>query len=327
MKVIIPVAGAGTRMRPHTHSKQKAILPVAGKPMIDHIMEKILPLHPTEVIFITGHLRQRFEKYVHEQYDSKVKVTCIEQQELSGTASAIWLAKSAFDEDVLIDFADTLFDADLSAIKHSKDDAVIWAKEVEDPRRFGVIVVDKDGYATRMVEKPKEFVSNLANIGLYWIRNTKLLAEGIEHVFKSTPAGKEFYLTEAFIYMIAHHAKIKILTAEGWYDCGTPEATLDTNRILLEKAHGKHEVPLSKTVTIIPPVAIHPSAHLERCVVGPYVSVGALATIRDSVVSDAIIDENATVESSVIERSIIGEAARVRGHKRSILLGDHSVME
>jgi glucose-1-phosphate thymidylyltransferase len=319
MKVIIPVAGAGARLRPHTHTKPKPILPVAGKPMIDHIIDDVLPLHPTEIIFITGHLRERFEKHIREQYHDKVKFKFVEQRELNGTAGAVWLGKEAFDEDILIIFGDTIFTADLSVIKHAKEDGLIWTMHVEDPRRFGVVVTDEDGHITRFVEKPQEFVSHLASIGVLWIKNTKLLAEGIEHTIKN--------LTDAIAFMIEHGAKVKPQTCTGWFDCGTPEAMLDTNKVLLEKKFGKHEVKISDTVTIIPPVAIHPSAHLERCVVGPHVTVGALAVIKDAVIQNSIIDQEASVSYTLLDKSIIGENARVQGVMRSIHLGDHSTLE
>jgi glucose-1-phosphate thymidylyltransferase len=256
-----------------------------------------------------------------------VKLRFVEQKEINGTAGAVWLGHEAFDEDVLIIFGDTIFATDLSAIKHSKDDAIIWTMHVDDPRRFGVIVTDKDGYAQSMVEKPTEPVSNLANIGVYWVKNTKLLADGIQHVLARKTTDREAYLTDAFSFMLEHKAKIKTLPCTGWYDCGTPQAMLDTNRALLERDLGKHDVKIDDTITLIPPVAIHASAHLERCVIGPHVTIGALVTIKDSVISDSIIDERATVLNSVLDKSIIGEAARIESKKRNILLGDHSVLE
>ncbi len=327
MKIIIPVAGFGARLRPHTHTKPKVILPIAGKPMIDHIIDDILPLKPTEIIFITGHLKERLEKHIVEEYKDKVKLKFVEQKEINGTAGAVWLGHEAFDEDVLIIFGDTIFSADLNVIKHCKDDAIMWAMHVEDPRRFGVIVTDENDYAKKIVEKPQEFVSNLANIGVYWVKNTKLLSEAIEHTIKNKQEGKEAYLTDSFTYMIEHHAKIKILPCTGWYDCGTPEAVLNTNRVLLDKKFGKHEIKISDSVTIIPPCAIDPSAHLENCVIGPHVTIGALASIKDCIIKNSIIDKEASVSYTLLDKSIIGENARVQGVMRSIHLGDHSTLE
>ncbi len=327
MKIIIPVAGAGARLRPHTHTKPKPILPVAGKPMIDHIIDDVLPLKPTEIIFVTGHLKDRLEKHIKEQYKDKVAIKFVEQKELNGTAGAVWLGKEAFDEDIMIIFGDTIFSADLNVIKHCKDDAIAWAMHVEDPRRFGVFVTDKDNHVVKFVEKPQEFVSNLASIGVFWVKNTKLLAEGIEHTLKNKKEGKEAYLTDAWSYMVEKGAKIKVEQCTGWYDCGTPEAMLETNRVLLEKHKGKHHVEIVDTVTIIPPCAIDPSAHLENCVVGPYVTIGALATIKDCIIRNSIIDKEANVSYTLLEKSLIGENARVRGVMRNIQLGDHSTLE
>ena len=327
MKIIIPVAGAGARLRPHTHTKPKPILPVAGKPMIDHIIDDVLPLKPTEIIFITGHLKERLEKHIMNEYKDKVKVKFVEQKELNGTAGAVWLGKEAFDEDVLIIFGDTIFTADLSVIKHSKDDGIIYVMKVADPRRFGVVIIDEQHHITKFIEKPQEFVSDLASIGVLWMKNTKLLAEGIEHTMHHKKEGKEAYLTDAIAYMIEHGAKVSAKECTGWYDCGTPEAMLETNKILLERKFGKTDVEIPDTVTIIPPVSIHPSAHLENCVIGPHVTIGALATIKDCIIKNSIIDQEANVSLTLLEKSIIGENAIVRGAMKSILLGDHSALE
>jgi glucose-1-phosphate thymidylyltransferase len=322
MKVIIPIAGEGRRLRPHTYTKPKPLLPVAGKPIIEHVMDKILPLNPTQVIFIIGHLGHRLEKHLRQTYpDTNLKF--IEQKELNGTAGAVWLAKEAFDEDVLIDFGDTIFDADLSIIKESTDDAIIWAKQVEDYQRFGVIVTDEHGYMTKIVEKPQTPISKLANIGLYYIKNTRLMEEGIIHIFSKRQEGKEVFLTDAFAYMIQAGAKIKIVDCDGWYDCGTAATLLETNRALLD-AYATREHP---GVILIPPVFVHPSAKIESSTIGPYVSIAANVVIRNSKIADSIIDEGAEVYDAQLTESIIGVEALVKGNATKVILSDHSRVE
>jgi glucose-1-phosphate thymidylyltransferase len=322
MNIIIPIAGEGKRLRPHTHTKPKPLLPVAGKPMIDHIMDKILPLKPHRVYFIVGHLKHRLEHHIKTTYKN-VDVRFIEQKELNGTAGAVQLAKEAFSEDVLIDFGDTIFDADLSVIAKSKDDGIIWVMPVKDYQRFGVVVTDENGYMTKIVEKPSTPVSKLANIGLYYVKNTKLLAKGIELVIKNCQPGKEAYLTDAFQYMIQNGAKIKTLPCEAWYDCGTADTLLETNRALLREVPKK----TFKGFKVVHPVAIHPSAVIENSTIGPNVSIGADVQIRNSKVKNSILDDRCEVEDADLAGSIIGVEASVKGAALKAIVGDHSRVE
>jgi len=324
MKVIIPLAGKGSRMRPHTHTKPKALLPVAGKPAIEHILEQTEALKPTEYIFITGHLKDVIEDYIAENHD--FKATFIEQKKMDGTASAINLARKHMDEAVLIVFNDTLFRTDLTKLVTSKDDGIIWAQEVEDYQRFGVIVVDENNHITKIVEKPNEPISKLANIGLYYIKNYELLKEALEKVC-SGEAGKagEYWLTDAFEYMIEHDAKMKVLPVDGWYDTGKPETTLESNAKLL-----KHEIRTAPQESVIhEPVFIGDDCEIENCVIGPNVTIMKNCTIKNAVLSNCIVDENTIIENITLSDSIIGCNTTLEGthkeKKASVLLGDHGV--
>lgn len=197
MKVIIPLAGKGTRLRPHTHVVPKPMLKVAGRPVMSYVMDDVLRLGNVEqVVYITGHLKEKVEAYARSTY--QIPSVFVEQAVQDGTAGAVALAKPYIDAPVLIIFVDTIFDADLSIVKDSTDDGIIWTKEVEDYQRFGVVVTDANGHMTKIVEKPKEPISKRANIGLYYIRNWQLLLEGIAHVLTTTPHKGEWYLTDAF---------------------------------------------------------------------------------------------------------------------------------
>ncbi|MFN7532983.1 sugar phosphate nucleotidyltransferase, partial [Gemmatimonas sp.] len=186
MKVIIPLAGKGTRLRPHTHVVPKPMLKVAGRPVMSYVMDDVMQLGNVEqVVYITGHLKEKVEAFAAAAYD--VPSVFIEQDVQDGTAGAVARARALIDAPVLIIFVDTIFDADLSLLKDCTDDGIIWTKEVEDYQRFGVVVTDANGHMTRIVEKPKEPISKRANIGLYYIRNWQLLLEGIAHVLTTPP--------------------------------------------------------------------------------------------------------------------------------------------
>jgi glucose-1-phosphate thymidylyltransferase len=310
MKVIIPVAGEGKRLRPFTFTKPKPLLPVAGKPMINHIMDAILPLKPKEFVFIVGHLGHMMQSHIEKTYGGVAKLSFVEQKEINGPGGAVWLAHESLDEDVLIDYGDTLFEADLSIINDCKDDGIIWSLHVEDPRRFGVIVTDQDGYMTKMVEKPQTFVSNLVNIGLYYIKDVALFKEGLQYAMDNKQPDREVYLTEVFSYMIDRGARFKVVPCPGWFDCGTPEALLDANRILLPKHHyHSHE----NGNTIIPPVNIHPTAKLENCIIGPHVTIMANVHAKQAIMSDCILDSQSVVEDIMLKEMIVGESMTLKG--------------
>jgi glucose-1-phosphate thymidylyltransferase len=316
MQVIIPVAGKGTRVRPHTHTVAKPLMHVAGKPVLDHIFDRLKGLPITNVIFITGHLSEQFE-----HYKTKYPVITVKQDEQLGTAHAINLARPHIHEPVLIIFADTVFDADMSVINTSKDDGIIWAKEVEDYQRFGVIV-HKNGIMEKIVEKPTEPISKLANIGVYYVKDYKAMFEGIDHIIKNNMAKKgEFFLTDAFQYMVDHGKKLRVEPVDGWYDCGTWEDFISTNKILLHQQSRRKEFAGS---IIIDPVWIEDGAVITNSVVGPNVSVAANVHIKDSVVHDTIINAKARIDAAVLHDSIIGEGAEVKGAARKISLGSHS---
>src|SRR5881296_1270993 len=238
MKIIVPLAGKGTRLLPLTKRVPKPLIRVAGRPVMDYVMDAIAGSDLEELIVITGHLKDVVERYIVEHYD--VKARFVEQKTLDGTAGAINLARPYVKGPVLIIFVDTLFDADLSLIKTADADGIIWTKEVEDYRRFGVIVTDGRGYMTRIVEKPDTPVSRLANIGLQYIKDWKTLFEGIAHVLKQPPGkGGEFYLTDAFQYMVDRGRRLRVGEATGWYDCGKVDTLLETNRHLLEQGRAR----------------------------------------------------------------------------------------
>jgi glucose-1-phosphate thymidylyltransferase len=326
MKVIIPLAGKGTRLRPHTHVTPKPMLKVAGRPVMDYVMDDVKALGDVEqVVYITGHLKEKVEHYAASAYG--LPSVFVEQKVQDGTAGAVALAAPYVDQPVLIIFVDTIFDADLSVIHDSDADGIIWTKEVEDYQRFGVVVTDADGYMTRIVEKPKEPVSRNANIGLYYIRNWQLLFEGIAHVLQQ-PANKgEWYLTDAFQYMIDHGARIRVETVSGWYDAGQVDTYLDTNRTILE--HGRARVPasLGAGATIVDPVYIEDGAVVEHSTVGPNVCLLAGTTVRGSTLSDTIVGAGTTITDCTLTRSLVGDQVVLEGVSGTVSVGDHATVQ
>jgi glucose-1-phosphate thymidylyltransferase len=326
VKVIIPLAGKGTRLRPHTHITPKPMLKIAGKPVIDYVMEDLARLgEVTQVIYITGHLKEKVEAYVRAKYP--FDAVFIEQKVQDGTAGAVALAREYVDQPVFIIFVDTIFDADLSVVKHTDADGIIWVKTVEDYQRFGVVVSDAAGNMTKIVEKPSTPVSKRANIGLYYIRNWKLLYEGIDWTLKQPKNKGEYYLTDAFQYMIDHGAKIKVIDVEGWYDAGEQGTLLETNRAMLEKGRARRPATLPPGVELIDPVYIEDGVALVASTLGPNVSVGAGSRIERSRIRDTIVGDRASIIDSELAGSLIGDAAVVDGAQGQLNVSDHSVVK
>jgi glucose-1-phosphate thymidylyltransferase len=323
VKVIIPLAGKGTRLRPHTHTVPKPMLKVAGKPVMDYVMEDVAKLGNVEqVVYITGHLKEKVEAHARAAY--QFPGVFVEQKVQDGTAGALDLARPYADQPVLVIFVDTIFDADLSVINTSDDDGIIWTKEVEDYQRFGVVVTDANGHMTKIVEKPSEPISKRANIGLYYIKNWKLLYDGIKHTL-AQPANKgEWYLTDAFQYMIDHGAKIKVIDVAGWYDAGKLDTLLDTNRVMLEK--GRAHVPASglTNVTIVEPVRIEDGAVVSDSTVGPNAVIGAGSVVKGCTLRDTIVGEKSTLHGCTLHDSMIGDRVTLESVSGAVTIGDDS---
>jgi len=328
MKIILPVAGKGTRLRPHTFSKAKSLVTVAGKTVLEHIINNLLTISgDNEFIFITDENGGQIKNFVEKKYP-ELKTYYVVQKERKGPAHAIWLAKDLIkEEEILIVFNDTMFITDLKKIPVLSDglDGLIFSKEVDDPRRFGVNIV-KNGIIVDMVEKPDEPVSNLAQVGLYYLKNGKKLMEALQWTINNDIKTKgEYYLPAAFKYMIKNGAKFGAPIIDYWLDCGTKEALLNTNRFLLERLDNSNKVHLNNSV-IIPPVFINQKANIKNSIIGPYVSIGEGVKIRNSIIKDSIINNFAEIENVKLKKSIIGESAVIKGNIQSIDIGDNSVV-
>ena len=330
MKAVIPLAGKGTRLRPHTHLVPKPLMRVAAKPVLAHLLDELLRFGVTEMVFIVGHLDEVVRRYMTEEYPD-LPVHYVVQAVQDGTAGAVKLAQPFADGELLILFADTLFEADLSPARTLSPEwsAVIWTKAVEDYWKYGVVVTGPDGAMTRIVEKPEQPVSRLANIGLYYIRDSALLFEGIDHVLASGPGSSgEYYLTDAFQYMVDRGARIRTAPVDSWHDCGSPEGLLGTNRHLLE-AGGAAVSPTARLseCSLKEPVLVGEDVAAEGSVIGPNVTLERGARVVGSRLTNTIVGAGACVEGASLDGSLVGAEAVVRGVEGRVNVSDHSVVE
>ena len=326
MNVIIPLAGFGTRLRPHTYSKPKPLINVAGKAVLGHILDKLIIDDLQEVVFIVGYLGDQIEQYVKTAYPD-IKAHYVEQKELNGQAPAILLARDYVQGPTLIVFVDTLADADVAKLKTEQADGVIFVKEVEDPRRFGVVVQDAQGNIARFVEKPNDMSNRLAVIGMYYIKDIQALMRCCADLVASNLKSKdEYFLADALNLLVQGGATLRPQTVDVWLDCGKPETVLQTNHYLLEHGHDNSAEWQNNERVVIPPVHIHPTARIERSVIGPYTTIGEGCHIVSSIVRESVVDAGATVSDHVLANSLIGRDAVLIGRPRRFNVGDSSVV-
>lgn len=323
MRAIIPVAGIGSRLRPHTYTLPKVLLSVAGKPIIAHIIDKIIKEGITSATLVVGHMGDMIRKYLSASYPD-FPIDYVEQEERLGLGHAIYISSHTItSEPILIILGDTIFDVNLTPVLKGRESA-LGVKEVEDPRRFGVAET-VDGYIVKLVEKPEKPLSHLAVVGLYYITNTALLVSSLrELVEKNIRTKNEYQLTDALQMMLDRGEKMKPFTVEGWYDCGKPETLLSTNKALLENRSPAKQL---TGVVLVDPVFVSPTAKLTNCVIGPYTTVGNEATINESIVRNSIISEGARVHRAMLDNSIVGNGSVVKGNYKRINVGGSSEID
>lgn len=320
MKVLIPLAGVGTRLQPHTFAHPKPLIHVAGKPILAHILDPIVEIKPEEVLFVVGYKGADIRQFIKEQYP-QLKASFVEQTDLLGLGYAIYLAlKEHSTDELLVVLGDTIVTVDLQKFIDA-DDWVLGLRQVDDPSRFGIAEI-KDGHLVGMEEKPSNPKSNLALIGLYYFKDGDVLRDHLKGVIDAGKTTRgEYQLTDALATMIDDGIKFSAFEVNGWYDCGKIETLLATNQTLL-KDQPQPETPDQSV--IIKPVYIAPGASITGCVIGPHVSVGEGAVLRHSVVTNSIINANAQVENVVLTDSVVGESAVVTAEKKSVDVADKS---
>jgi glucose-1-phosphate thymidylyltransferase len=322
LKIIIPVAGIGTRLRPHTHSAPKALLYVAGKPILAHILDQVIELNPSEVTLIIGFLGSKIVNYVRQEY--KINVRFVEQTELLGLGYAIYLGIDEGEtEDILIVLGDTIVETDWSKLI-GRNQNILAVKEVDDPRRFGVVETDGTKI-TGIVEKPENPKSNLASVGVYYIKDTPAFHRALKTIYdKDVKTRGEIQVTDAFDLLVREGVQLHAYPIEGWYDCGKRETMLETNRHLLAtmpESMNRTEIP---GCVVNPPVYLDHDVIVEKSIIGPNTSVAEGSVIINSIVSDSIISAGARVENARLTSSLVGNNAVVKGAFKVLNVGDSS---
>ncbi|MGB3327880.1 MAG: sugar phosphate nucleotidyltransferase [Thermomicrobiales bacterium] len=319
MDIILPAAGFGTRLRPHTWSKPKPLVTVAGKPMMEHILDRLMPYGPSKLVFITGYLGDQLESWARERY-ADVELVFVNQPKMLGQTDAVLRTRDYCHDDAIVLYPDALFDADFSGLAELDADAVAYTKVIDDPSAYGVAVVEGDR-VTKLVEKPKEPVSNLGLIGIYYFKQVQELYAAMDlQIERNIQLKGEFYMTDAIAIMIEQGKKLVTRDVDAWEDCGNVDALLQTNAWLLSTdPPSPAQRPGS---VIVHPSSVHRDAVLENAVVGPHASIGAGTVVRNAVVRDAIVEENASITDVVIEHSVIGARTEVTGTARRINIGD-----
>jgi glucose-1-phosphate thymidylyltransferase len=334
-KIVIPMAGWGTRMRPHTFSKPKPLVSVAGKTTLEHLLDmfKTMPNPENlEYVFILSPFLGELQipAFIEEKYPN-IKAHYVVQHEMKGQSHALWLARKYLHGPMQMVFSDTLIETDFSFLAHETADSVAWVMPVPDPRRFGVAELGEDGYVKRFIEKPETVENNLVIAGCYYFREGKELVAAIEEQFKRKMTLKnEFFLADAMSIMIERGTMIKLHEISTWLDTGTIEATLDTNKILLERSAANVTQDEKRgTVQILAPSFVHPSAEISEAVIGPYASIGPNCKISQAVVKASIIEEGTEIKCTVLTNSLIGLNCYVEGQSNkedpmSLNIGDNS---
>jgi len=318
--VILPVAGLGSRLRPQTWSRPKPLLGLAGKPILAHVIDEIMPLGPEKLVFITGYLGDQVEAWARAKYN--IPLAFVEQPEMLGQTDAILRAKPHTDKDALILFPDMVFAAEFGRIAADDSDVVIFTKEVDDPSAFG-IAVEAEGRVIKLVEKPQDPISRKALVGIYYVRNMPDLYSAIEdQMARGIMLKNEYFLADAVQIMVDRGAKVTTAPVTVWEDCGSVANLLSTNRFVLDR--DRPVAPRHPYAVVVEPSFVHPTATLDRAVIGPYASIGAGATVRDAVLRDVIVEEGAVVEGVVAEQSLIGVKATITGRAASFNVGDSS---
>ena len=333
LKIFIPMAGWGTRMRPHTWSKPKPLVSVAGKTSLEHLLDMFHSVpdpNNVEFVFIVGpYLGELYvPPFIQENYPG-MKAHFVVQNEMKGQSHALWLAREFMHGPMIMCFSDTLLDTDFSFLSHEEADVVAWVMPMPDPRRFGVAELDKEGWVTRFIEKPDSIENNLVVVGCYYFKSAETLLAAIEEQIERNLTFKgEFFLTHTITIMIEKGAKIRTQSSESWLDTGTIDATLETNKALLENKANKTKNESVNGVEIIAPSFIHPTADIQDSVIGPYASIGANCKIVNSKIEESILEANCEIQDAKLTRSIVGVKAKVRGRSdgaaMQLNVGDNS---
>jgi len=327
MKVIIPAAGIGKRLRPHTFTMPKPLIPVAGKTIIAFIIDQFIDVGLDDFVFVLGYMGDQIEEYLNTEYPH-IKKTYVRQPNRLGLGHAIWMARDEIknEEDIMIMLGDTILEVDMEAFVKSKT-SLVGIKKVADPRLFGVVEHDKNGVVTKLIEKPRIPKSNQAIVGLYKITDPQSLIDCIDHNIKNeVKTHEEFQLTDGLMGMIQNGHEISTHEVLNWYDCGQKEILLETNAVLL-KRHGSTDHRNIGDSIIIPPVAIGDDCEIQHSIIGPNVTIASNAQIHNSILSDSIVGNYAKIKDLILDKSLIGNDVVISGKRQTLNIGDNNELE
>jgi glucose-1-phosphate thymidylyltransferase len=327
MKIVIPMAGAGKRLAQLTRHKPKALVRIAEKRLLDHVLNIFQSLEETyelEYIFVIGYLGEQIKKHMQEVHPDK-KVVYYTQEQLLGQSHALYLAKDSITGPMLLTYCDTLNEIDFSFLSAGKVDGVAFVKEVDDPRRHGIAMTDIDNLITRLIEKPNTREHKLALTGFYYFSEGRDLIKAIEiQLERDRSLNNEYYLADAINILVENGARIRTEKALQWLDAGTPEAIMDTNAYLLRRYSGPHnEIAERQANILIPPIFVHERAHVRNSIIGPNVSIGADCTIEQSIIKDSIIDDDTAITEAIVANSLIGRGCSISGKTSSMIMADY----
>lgn len=329
MKAIIPVAGAGTKLRPLTYTQPKPLIPVAGKPIISFIIDKLVSLEVEEFVFVLGYLGEKISDYVEQRHPG-LKKTFVHQDNRLGSGHAVWMARDRVlpGDDLIIYFGDTIVDMDFQQMM-SLPTSCLAIKKVQDPRNFGIVEFDEEGAVKRLVEKPKIPRSNMAMVGVYKIKEAGQLMAALDfNIQNDLRTGGEFPLTDGLMRMMDNGARCSTIEVENWYDCGKKESLLETNAILLDKAgYASDNLPEYDNSIIIHPVSIGEDCRISNSVIGPHVTIGSHVAIESSIVKSSIIGNYASLHEVVLKQSVVGNDTSITGFRQSLNIGDNTEID
>lgn len=328
MKAIIPVAGAGTKLRPHTYTQPKALIPIAGKTVLSIIVDQLRDAGINDFVFVVGYLGDKIQDYVKETFTG-INVSFVQQGDREGLGHAVLLTKEVVgDDEVMIVLGDTICEYDVKELLQNPVSA-LGIKKVDDPRSFGVAEVEDDGTISKVVEKPQIPKSNMALVGIYKIKETRQLFECLEANYREGVKNRDEYsLTDALECMIAKGTRFKSFKVLNWFDCGNKESLLESNSTLLKK-FGTSISPDHRfeNVIIVEPVSIGKNCEIKNSIIGPNVAVGDNTTINYSIIKESIIGSYADLFDIVLEESLIGSDTEVKGETRSLNIGDNTEID
>lgn len=328
MKAIIPVAGAGTKLRPHTYTQPKALIPIAGKTVLSIIVDQLRSAGINDFVFVVGYLGDKIQDYVKETFEG-INASFVLQGEREGLGHAVMLTKEIVgDDEVMIVLGDTICEYDVKELLQSSA-SVLGIKKVDDPRSFGVAEVDEEGIITKVVEKPQIPKSNMALVGIYKIKESKMLFECLEANYRQGVKNRDEYsLTDALECMITKGTRFQSFKVLNWFDCGNKESLLESNSTLLKK-FGTSISPDHRfeNVIVVEPVSIGKNCEIKNSIIGPNVAVGDNTTINYSIIKESIIGSYADLFDIVLEESLIGSDTEVKGETRSLNIGDNTEID